>query len=53
MGGFDARVVGGSGFGIADAYRKFPLALWLHVSDIVATYIDENSALKKTESNEE
>lgn len=46
MGGFDARVGGSSGFAIADAYRKYPLALWLHVSDIVATYIDENSLLQ-------
>lgn len=53
MGGFDARAVGGSGFGIAEAYRKYPLALWLHVSDIVATYIDENSLLKKPETTQE
>ena len=53
MGGFDARVVGGNGFGIAEAYRKYPLALWLHVSDIVATYIDENSLLKKPEETQE
>ena len=53
MGGFDARVVGGNGFGIAEAYRKSPLALWLHVSDIVATYIDENSLIKKPEETHE
>lgn len=55
MGGFDARVNGGNGFAIADAYRRYPLALWLHVSDIVATYIDENSLLKKekVEKNED
>ena len=53
MGGFDARVVGGNGFGIAEAYRKYPLALWLHVSDIVATYIDENSLIKKPEETHE
>ena len=47
MGGFDARVGGGNGFAIADSYRRYPLALWLHVSDIVATYIDENSLLNK------
>lgn len=53
MGGFDARVVGGNGFGIAEAYRRYPLALWLHVSDIVATYIDENSLIKNLEMNED
>lgn len=53
MGGFDARVNGASGFSLAEAYRKYPLALWLHVSDIVATYIDENSLLKSPETNED
>ena len=46
MGGFDARV-GNGNFSISEAYRKFPLALWLHVADIVATYIDENSLIKE------
>lgn len=53
MGGFDSRVVGGSGMAIAESYRKYPLALWLHVSDIVATYIDENSLLKKENDRED
>lgn len=46
MGGFDARVQGGSGSAIGESYRRFPLAIWLHVSDLTATYIDENSLLK-------
>ena len=40
MGGFDMRVKGGD-FSISDAYRIFPLAVLLHVSDLTATYIDE------------
>ncbi len=40
MGGFDCRVRGGD-FSISDAYRMFPLAVLLHVSDLEATYIDE------------
>lgn len=51
MGGFDARATNGNGFSISESYRKYPLALWLHVSDIVATYIDENSLLKKEDKN--
>ena len=47
MGGFDARVQGGSGSAISESYRRFPLAVWLHMSDLTATYIDENSLLKK------
>lgn len=47
MGGFDARVQGGSGSAIGESYRRFPLGVWLHVSDLTATYIDENSLLKK------
>ena len=47
MGGFDARVQGGSGSAIGESYRRFPLAVWLHMSDLTATYIDENSLLKK------
>lgn len=50
MGGFDARANGSGGFAIAEAYRRYPLALWLHVSDIVATYIDENSLLQNPEA---
>lgn len=40
MGGFDTRVKGGD-FSISEAYCKFPLAVFLHVSDLTATYIDE------------
>ena len=40
MGGFDVRAKGGDG-SISDAYRLYPLAVLLHVSDLEATYIDE------------
>lgn len=53
MGGFDARVGGSTGFALSEAYRRYPLALWLHVSDIVATYIDENSLLKYKKEDKE
>ena len=53
MGGFDARVGSSGGFALSESYRRYPLALWLHVSDIVATYIDENSLLKKDNKGEE
>lgn len=53
MGGFDARVGQPGSFALSETFRKFPLALWLHVSDIVATYIDENSLLKKDDKGEE
>ncbi len=41
MGGFDVRVKGGDG-SISEAYAKFPLAVLLHISDLEATYLDEN-----------
>lgn len=47
MGGFDHRVQGGNGTSVGESYKKFPLALWLHLSDMQATYLDENSLLKK------
>ena len=53
MGGFDARVSATGGFALSESYRRYPLALWLHVSDIVATYIDENSLLKKEKDDNE
>ena len=53
MGGFDARVGATGGFALSESYRRYPLALWLHVSDIVATYIDENSLLKKEKDDSE
>jgi len=40
MGGFDMRVRGGDG-SISEAYCKFPLAVFLHISDLTSTYIDE------------
>lgn len=44
MGGFDSRVKGGDG-SISEAYAIYPLAVLLHVSDLQATYIDENRGL--------
>lgn len=41
MGGFDARVKGGS-FSLSEAYYRFPLAVLLHTSDMLATYLDED-----------
>lgn len=40
MGGFDARVRGG-GYGLSDAYYKFPTAVLFHTCDMLATYLDE------------
>ena len=40
MGGFDARVKGGS-YSISDAFYRFPNAVLFHTADIVATYLDE------------
>ncbi len=40
MGGFDFRARGGDS-SVSDAYCKYPLAVFLHVSDLEATYIDE------------
>ncbi len=40
MGGFDARVKGGS-FSASTAYEKYPLAVLLHAADLLATYLDE------------
>ena len=42
MGGFDARVRGGDN-SISEAYRRFPLAIYLHLSYMLATYVDENN----------
>lgn len=44
MGGFDTRVRGGDG-SVSEAYCKYPLAVLLHVSDLEATFIDENRGL--------
>ena len=40
MGGFDARVRGG-GYGLSEAYYRFPLAVIFHTCDMLATYLDE------------
>ena len=43
MGGFDHRVQGGNMTSVGECYRRWPLAFWLHIADMQATYIDENS----------
>lgn len=40
MGGFDLRVQGGS-YSISGAFYEFPVALIFHLSDLEATYLDE------------
>jgi len=40
MGGFDARVRGGS-YSLSEAFYKFPLAVMFHTCDMLATYLDE------------
>ena len=40
MGGFDMRVQGGS-YSISGAFYEFPIALIFHLSDLEATYLDE------------
>lgn len=40
MGGFDARVLGGS-YSLSSAFYKFPIAVLLHIADFMATYLDE------------
>lgn len=40
MGGFDSRVIGGD-MSLSNAFYKYPLAMLTHVSDILATYLDE------------
>ena len=40
MGGFDTRVLGGS-YSLSTAFYSYPLALIFHISDIEATYLDE------------
>lgn len=41
MGGFDDRVLGGS-YALSQAYYMYPTAVIFHISDIQATYLDEN-----------
>ncbi len=40
MGGFDESVRGG-GFGVSNAYEKYPLAVKLHLADLESTYLRE------------
>lgn len=40
MGGFDARVQGGSQ-AYSEAYSRFPLCVLTHIADLEATYLDE------------
>lgn len=40
MGGFDTRVLGGS-YSLSGAFYQFPVACIFHISDIQATYLDE------------
>ena len=40
MGGFDARVKGGS-YALSDAYYKFPTAFLFSIADMMSTYLDE------------
>jgi len=42
MGGFDARVRGGS-YSLSDAFYKYPFGVLMHVADILATYLDETA----------
>ncbi len=48
MGGFDDRVRGGC-FSISSAYEKEPLCVLLHMSDLIATYLDEHRNKRKEE----
>lgn len=41
-GGFDERVRGGS-YAYKEAYTKYPLAVLMHIADLMATYIDETT----------
>ncbi len=42
MGGFDDAAKGGS-MAINSAYEKYPLAVKLHIADVMATYLMENT----------
>lgn len=44
MGGFDSRVKGGDP-SISEAFAKFPLIVFLHTADLLATYIDEKRGI--------
>ena len=43
MGGFDDRVKGNS-FAVGEAFKIYPLAVFVHVADLTATYIDEKTS---------
>ena len=43
MGGFDDRVKGNS-FAVGEAFKIYPLAVFVHVADRTATYIDEKTS---------
>lgn len=45
MGAFDARVKGGS-FALSEAFEKYPLAIFTHVADMMASYLDEEREKK-------
>jgi hypothetical protein len=45
MGGFDESVKGGS-YSIGKSYEKYPLAVALHLADMMATYIIEKEKTK-------
>ena len=42
MGGFDPRAQNG-GYGMADAFYKYPTAFLFHLADYMATYLDERA----------
>lgn len=46
MGGFDDRARS-NGRVIGEAYKKFPLALMLHIADMQSTYLDENTEINE------
>lgn len=45
MGGFDERVRGGS-YSASEAYAKYKLAIYAHIADLQATYLDEDRGSK-------
>ena len=45
MGGFDDRVKGGS-YSASEAYARYKLAVYAHIADLQATYLDEDRGSK-------
>lgn len=45
MGGFDDRVKGGS-YAASEAYGRYKLAVYAHLADLLATYLDEERGSK-------